>query len=90
MHTTKSDELMVPYATSACGRTVWVLFLAVGLGIASHLLLWGYCHDVGYIVFAYELLSVFVGVVSLIVECQIATASTLGTIIGKSYDMTAW
>jgi len=75
---------MLPFATSACGRAIWVSFLAVGLGLASHMLLWGYCRDVGYVVFAYEVLSVVVGVLSLLVECQIAKASTFGTIIGES------
>lgn len=74
---------MLPYATSACGRTVWVVFLAVGLALSSHLLLAGYCHDVGYVVFAYVGLSVVVGVLSLVVECRIAKASTIGTIIGE-------
>lgn len=74
---------MLPFATSACGRAVWVSFLVVGLGLASHMLLWGYCRDVGYVVFAYEVLSVVVGVLSLLVECQIAKASTFGTIIGE-------
>eukprot|EP00903_Cladosiphon_okamuranus_P006237 g6122.t1 len=72
---------MLPYATSACGRTVWMVFLAVGVSLAAHLLLAGYCHDVGYAVFAYEALSVVVGVLSLVVECHIAKASTIGTII---------
>eukprot|EP00752_Nemacystus_decipiens_P012915 g11430.t1 len=75
------DELMLPYATSACGRMVWVLFLAVGLALAAHLLLAGYCHDVGYFVFAYEAVSVVVGGLSFVVECHIAKASTVGTII---------
>lgn len=78
-----SDELMLPYATSACGRTVWVVFLAVGLVLASHPLLTGYCDDVGYAVFGYEVLSVVVGVLSLVVECHIAKASTIGTIVGE-------
>lgn len=76
---------MLPYAASACGRTVWVVFLVVGLALASHLLLAGYCHDVGYAVFAYEVLSVVVGVLSLAVECHIAKASTIGTIIGEGH-----
>lgn len=75
---------MLPYATSACGRAVWMVFLLVGLALASGMLLGGDCHDVGYVVFVYEALSIVAGVLSLVVECQIATAATYGTIIGES------
>ncbi|CAM9364963.1 unnamed protein product [Scytosiphon promiscuus] len=75
------DELMVPYATSACGRAVWMVILAVGLALATHMLLSGACREVGYLVLAYEGASIVVGVLSLLVECQIANASTYGTIM---------
>ncbi|CAN0350961.1 unnamed protein product [Ectocarpus sp. 6 AP-2014] len=75
------DELMLPYATSACGRAVWMVFLLVGLALASGMLLGGDCHDVGYVVFVYEALSIVAGILSLVVECQIAKAATYGTII---------
>ena len=74
---------MLPYATCACGRTGWVLFLLVGLGATSKMLLSGSCYDIGYSAFAYELSSIIVGAFSLFVEIRIAQISTYGTIIGE-------
>lgn len=82
-----SDELMVPYATSACGRTVWMIILALGLALTTHMLLSGSCSEVGYLVLAYEGVSIVVGVLSLVVECQIANASTYGTIMGERTEV---
>lgn len=73
---------MVPYATSACGRTVWVLFMITGLITTSSMLLNGVCLDAGYEVFAYSAVSIIVAALSIFLELMIAKASTHGTIIG--------
>lgn len=59
------------------------MFLLVGLGATSHMLLSDNCFDVGYLTFAYELASIIVGTFSLFVEFRIAKFSTYGTIIGE-------
>lgn len=80
-----SDEFMLPYATSAFGRTLWVLFLLVGVCVTTPTLLFSDCEAPGLILFVYLVVSLGVGVVSILVEFQIAKASTYGTIIGKYY-----
>ena len=82
-----SDEFMLPYATCACGRMMWVLFLSVGLVFSINILLNTNCMGTGYMALVYVSTSIAVGAVSFVVELQIANASTYGTIIGKLFTI---
>lgn len=77
-----SDEFMVPYASVAIGRTLWVVFLVVTLIVSGSYMFDAQCTDAGYAAFFYEVVSITVGVISIIVEFRIAVVSTYGTIIG--------
>ena len=80
-----SDEITVPYATCACGRTAWVLLLCVGLGLSTKLFFTTNCVGTLVALFSYESASILVGIMSLVVEFQIAKASMSGTIIGECF-----
>lgn len=78
-----SDEFTLPYAFVAVGRTVWVLFIVVSLVITGGYMISGSCRTAGYLALCYEIVSIIVGAISVVVELRIAVASTYGTIIGE-------